>query len=143
MNIKLQGINFIQLDFMGKIPDEYFGKYDSLSCLHALEHFGLGRYGDNFNLRGYEQGLDNLINLSKKGGYIYLTVPIGKQRIEFNAHRVFNPSTIINYVKGRLNLEEFSIVDEYHNLFINQSLEDPKCKRSDYYNLGIFCFTKI
>jgi hypothetical protein len=38
----------------GSTPDGYC---DSLSCLHALEHFGLGRYGDPIDPRGHEKGI--------------------------------------------------------------------------------------
>ena len=36
---------------------------DSLSCLHTIEHFGLGRYGDSINPRGHIIGLENLVKM--------------------------------------------------------------------------------
>ena len=62
---------------------------DSLSCLHALEHFGLGRYGDRVDYRGHLVGWENMGRMLKREGKLYFSVPIGKQRVEFNAHRVF------------------------------------------------------
>ena len=67
---------------------------DSASCLHALEHFGLGRYGDPVGADHWKSGLTALSLMLESGGWLYLSVPIGRQRVEFNAHRVFHVSTI-------------------------------------------------
>ncbi len=70
--------------------DSSFNQYtDSLSCLHALEHIGLGRYGDSIDFLGHRKAFDNLYLMLKKGGRLYLSTPIGHQRIEFNSQRVF------------------------------------------------------
>ncbi len=82
-NINFRRFNLMDKDFNLK---DYC---DSLSCLHALEHFGLGRYGDEVNFEGHLIGWKNIYNILKKGGKLYFSVPIGSQRIEFNAHRVF------------------------------------------------------
>jgi SAM-dependent methyltransferase len=52
---------------------------DSLSCLHALEHFGLGRYGDPVDYYGYQRGWRNLHRMLEPGGKLYFSVPIGPQ----------------------------------------------------------------
>ena len=60
---KTPNISFKQIDLMNK-PDEYMEDYcDSLSCLHAIEHFGLGRYGDPINLDGHNIGLNNIYQI--------------------------------------------------------------------------------
>jgi len=63
---------------------------DSISCLHALEHFGLGRYGDSLDPEGWKKGLSNISNILRSGGTMYLSVPVGRPRVVFNAHRVFD-----------------------------------------------------
>ena len=68
---------------------------DSLSCLHALEHFGLGRYGDPVDPEGFRRGLANMAALLKPDGVFYLSVPIGIERVEFNANRIFDPRTVV------------------------------------------------
>lgn len=68
---------------------------DSLSCLHAIEHFGLGRYGDPLNAAGFTLGLANLVNLLEPGGTLYLSCPSGDDVVHFNAHRALLPSTIV------------------------------------------------
>lgn len=69
---------------------------DSLSCLHVLEHLGLGRYGDPLDPKGYAKGLMNLAGLLEDRGILYLSAPVGYQRVEFNANWVFAPETILS-----------------------------------------------
>jgi len=88
---------------------------ESVSCLHAIEHIGLGRYGDKLDYDGWEKGLKELARVLKPGGNLYLGVPIGRERVCFNAHRVFSPKTICNAVHS-LNLVSFSYVDDHGNL---------------------------
>jgi hypothetical protein len=115
-NVNIPNMEFYQADFSRPLPPELIGVCDSVSCLHALEHFGLGRYGDAVNINGYETGFENLINMLTKGGILYLSVPVGPQRIEFNAHRVFDVKTICNMTE-RIggDIKSFSYVDDIGN----------------------------
>ena len=90
---KIPGVIFKQADFMSPIGQVTY--CDSLSCLHALEHFGLGRYGDPVDPGGADRGFANMASLLKERGVFYLSVPIGIERVEFNANRVFDPRHII------------------------------------------------
>lgn len=83
----------------------------SLSSLHAIEHFGLGRYGDGIDPDGYIKVLESLKRVLALEGYLYLGVPIGEERLEFNSQRVFNPRTIVSIMEG-LVLKSFSYVDD-------------------------------
>lgn len=86
---------------------------DSLSCLHVIEHVGLGRYGDPLMPEGWRRALESLTRMLQDNGILYLSVPIGPQRVEFNAHRVFAPETIVHAAAGLgLRLEHFSWVDD-------------------------------
>ena len=64
---KHKNINFVQADLMNP---QNLGETDSLSCLHAIEHFGLGRYNDPIEVDGHLKGIDNLIKLVSNGGYL-------------------------------------------------------------------------
>lgn len=87
-----------------QIPDK---SIDSLSALCSIEHFGLGRYGDPIDPEACFTCFDNMQKKLKSGGRLYLSVPVGKERVEFNAHRVFYAKTIICCFPS-LKLEEFS-----------------------------------
>jgi SAM-dependent methyltransferase len=113
-----RNIVFRRCDIAAEIEPQYVDYCDSLSCLHALEHFGLGRYGDSLDPDGHLKGLDNIRRILKSGGILYLSVPIGPHRIEFNAHRVFGVPELIRLVDERFAIRRFSYVGdagEFHD----------------------------
>ncbi|WP_413857596.1 DUF268 domain-containing protein [Candidatus Aalborgicola defluviihabitans] len=61
----------------------------------------MGRYGDPIDPLGYQKGLSNMIAFLKQGGTFYLSIPIGQERVEFNAFRVFDPFEIIQLTKAQ------------------------------------------
>lgn len=65
---------------------------DSLSCLHAIEHFGLDRYGDLINPNGHLICFENMIKILKEKRILYISFPIttSTTNVYFNAHRIFN-----------------------------------------------------
>jgi SAM-dependent methyltransferase len=108
-------IVFRQADLMN--PSDNFKNYcDSLSCLHALEHFGLGRYGDPIDLYGHVKGFQSLSEILKPGGLLYVSVPIGTERVDFNANRVFAIKTVLDLAQEHFELEDFSYVDDAGDL---------------------------
>lgn len=142
---KIPGIVFKQADLMlSNVFHTTYGGCDSLSCLHAIEHFGLGRYGDTIDPKGYKYGIANMSKLLNPDGRFYLSAPIGKERVEFNAHRVFDPGTIIRCVESNgLKLLSLTIIGSDNavrpvQLSPNTILDLAQC----CYNLGIFVFVK-
>jgi hypothetical protein len=147
----IPGVIFKQADLMSadsvsNIIGNGIGYCDSLSCLHAIEHFGLGRYGDTVNPLGYKLGIANLSKLLKVSGRLYLSTPIGQERVEFNANWVFDPKTIIDVARSvGLILDQLIVLDQKggREKFINPSIQEIKELSKFYYRLGIFYFTKI
>jgi hypothetical protein len=70
---------------------EYENSFDSVSSLHSVEHFGLGRYGDNLDVWGHLKGLHNIAKCVQLGGHLYVSFPIGKKEVEFNSQRIISP----------------------------------------------------
>lgn len=142
---KLPNITFMQADLMATISDELTDYCDSLSCLHALEHFGLGRYGDPVNYDGYLLGLDNLHKILKTGGKLYVSVPIGTQRVEFDAHRIFSISYLLELFVDKYRIDYFSFVDDKGDLHENASITDSSQENNFgcMYGCGIFELTKL
>jgi SAM-dependent methyltransferase len=110
----------------------------SVSCLHVIEHIGLGRYGDPIDPSGAAKGLSELQRVVAPGGTLYLTTPVGRERVCFNAHRVFDPASIIAAVP-ELRLTAFSLVDDAGRLIMDC---DPALARSLDYGCGLFEFTR-
>ncbi|MEJ5897636.1 DUF268 domain-containing protein [Aquabacterium sp. G14] len=134
-------IKFIQGDLMSqdKVPVDYC---DSLSCLHALEHFGLGRYGDPIAPEGHRKGFDNLTRMLKPGGMLYISFPIGSNETigtHFNAHRVFDPTEILAWSGDTFTLVDYSYVDDNGDLHLDKTpAQTPALK----YGCGIFTLMK-
>jgi len=142
---KIKNIQFIQADFM-KLKPEMLNYTDSISCLHAIEHFGLGRYGDPIDAYGHLKGLQTIQNVLKKGGKFYFSVPIGKQRIEFNAHRVFSMEYLLSLFKNKYTIDHFSYVDDTGDLHENVNPDDETSVKKNFrckYGCGIFEMTKL
>ena len=139
----VENIIFKQADFM-ELDDKMIDYCDSISSLHAIEHFGLGRYGDIIDYFGHIKALNNIAKILKKGGKFYFSAPIGKQRIEFNAHRVFSVSYLIKLLTDKYNIDSFSYVNDEGILFKNVAISDVDVQ-SNYgcsYGCGIFEMTK-
>lgn len=143
LDSNIPNVRFRQVDMMAPLPPSLACYCDSLSCLHALEHFGLGRYGDRVDFEGHLKGLANLKAVLAPGGRLYLSVPIGPQRIEFNAHRVFSLSTLFSLVSD-MTLERFSYVDDRGDLHENVAAApaDVAANFGCRYGCGILELTK-
>lgn len=142
---EVPNVKFTQIDLMAAIKNGLVEYCDSLSCLHTIEHLGLGRYGDLVNYDGYLLGLDNLYNILKKGGKLYFSTPIGPQRIEFDAHRVFSLSYLLELFDGKYQIDHFSFVDDQGDLHENASMTAVN-KNNNFsctYGCGIFEMTKL
>lgn len=139
VKINHKNISYMKADLMN-IQSTLLNSVDSISCLHALEHFGLGRYGDPIDYYGYLKGFENITSMLKKGGIFYFSVPIGPQRIEFNAHRIFSMKYLIDLVSTDYIIKSFSFVDDNDNFLPNTILTEENiinnfdCK----YGCGIF-----
>lgn len=87
------------------------GGLRSVSCLHVVEHVGLGRYGDPIAPAGTRIAIAELARIVAPGGRLYLTTPVGRERVCFNAHRVSAPASVIASATG-MRLKSFSLVDD-------------------------------
>jgi len=141
----ITNIIFRCVDVMDNLDGQYFNYCDSLSCLHALEHFGLGRYGDPILFDGYIKGLENIHKILKTNGKFYLSVPIGPQRIEFNAHRVFSVKYLLMLLNNKFRIDSFSYVDDKGDLHEKVELKESELINSFgcHYGCGIFEMTKL
>lgn len=135
---KHNNITFLRRDLM--IKDTSFDEMaDSISCLHAIEHFGLGRYGDPINPDGHLIGLDNIIDMLKIDGTLYLSVPISDTPgVHFNSQRTFFPSDVVAWSK-KVSLQRFDFVDDTGSI---NFLADINFLPEIHYGCGIFTFKK-
>lgn len=126
--------------------DTALGLYtDSISCLHAIEHFGLGRYNDTIDADGHIRGLNTIYHTLKQGGKFYFSTPIGPQRIEFNAHRVFSIQYLLHLFKGKYSIDSFSFIDDsgdlYKDIELTKAMIESNCDCT--YGCCVLELTKI
>ena len=94
---QIKNLYFTQADIC-KLKPELAESYDLVTSLHALEHIGLGRYGDPIDPNGFTKGLENCRRLARSQGEVLISLPIAstpKDTTEFNAQRIFSSNTIL------------------------------------------------
>jgi hypothetical protein len=140
---KVKNIIFRKADLM-QLPENMINYCDSISALHSIEHFGLGRYGDPIDYYGYLKAIENISKILQSNGKFYFAVPIGRQRIEFNAHRIFSVQYLLDLLSAHFYVNSFSYVNDKGEFFENMELSKKEvevnfgCK----YGCGIFELTK-
>lgn len=136
IDAKLENLKVIDASILNlPYPDN---SIESISCLHVIEHIGLGRYGDEIDPDGWKKACKELQRVLAKGGRLYLSTPIGKPRVCFNAHRVFSPYIFIN-VFDELELVGKGVIDDVGEYY--DCVEFSIYQENDY-SLGLFIFVK-
>lgn len=87
----------------------------SLSCMHVVEHIGLGRYGDDIDPDGDLKAISELKRVVAPGGLLLFVVPCGAQaKICFNAHRIYTLEMVKSYFE-EFELLEMSLITDHQN----------------------------
>jgi hypothetical protein len=113
----------------------------SLSCMHTIEHVGLGRYGDPVDYDGDLKAIAELIRVLAPGGTLLFVTPVGVPRIEFNAHRIYAYEQVCESFSS-LHLKEFSLVPDDYQTYGLISNADPALVAQQQYACGCFWFMK-
>lgn len=109
----------------------------SISCMHTIEHVGLGRYGDPIDPDGDLKAISELKRVTAVGGNLLFVVPVGKPKIMFNAHRVYGYSQVIEYFGG-FELKDFFLIPD--NTLEIGPIANATEDDSDMQNYGCGCF---
>jgi SAM-dependent methyltransferase len=137
LDLTLDGLRFVP----GSITELPYadGAVRSLSCLHVIEHIGLGRYGDAVDARGPWRGAAELVRVLSPGGRLLFSTPIGRERVVFDAHRIFDPDTVIRMF-APLRLSSFDLIDDT-GTGVMRNASFPAARSCDY-GCGLFVFEK-
>ncbi|RYG74978.1 DUF268 domain-containing protein [bacterium] len=112
----------------------------SLSCMHVIEHIGLGRYGDAPDPEGDLKAMKELTRVLAPGGKLLFVTPVGRPVLRFNAHRIYSFEQICAAF-GELKLQSFALLpDDFHQGLIEGASAELVAQQS--YGCGCFCFTK-
>ena len=113
----------------------------SVSCMHTIEHVGLGRYGDKLNPLGDRIAAAELVRILRPGGILLFVVPVGRPRLQFNAHRIYSFEQVLDMVQPLELVEHGLIPDDAVNVGM---VEDPSADliNQQVHGCGCFVFRK-
>lgn len=103
-NLKCGAADLCQLPFGDRTVQ-------SISCMHTIEHIGLGRYGDPLDALGDRKALSELQRVVAPSGSLLIVVPIGRPRVQYNAHRIYDPQMIEQYLP-ELKLRSWALLKD-------------------------------
>ena len=140
----IPNVMFTQCDIT-QMDSRFINYSDSVSCLHTIEHFGLGRYGDEIDSNAPYKGLSNLANILSENGILYLSTPVGSEKIYFNAHRVFDIYDLIESVKlNGLVLESLAYKIPGESFTKSDNIDDDLARLKNVeYALAVLTLRKI
>lgn len=131
-NFSIKHADLLQLPFEDN-------SLESVSCMHVVEHVGLGRYGDMIDFDGDLKAINELKRIVKIGGKLIFVVPVGVPRIEFNAHRVYSYEQVVSFFDG-FDLIEFGLIpDKCPDGII---YDQPHLVSEQVFGCGCFLFQK-
>jgi hypothetical protein len=106
--------------------------------MHTIEHIGLGRYGDQIDPNGDMRAVNELKRVLAENGSLLFVTPVGKPKIEFNAHRIYSFEMVMEMFEG-LKLMEFSLITDSGDFIENAN---PDIVKEQKYGCGCFWFKK-
>ncbi|MCX5778968.1 MAG: DUF268 domain-containing protein [Elusimicrobia bacterium] len=135
-NIQLDNLTCGAADML-QLPFET-GSVHTMTCLHVLEHIGLGRYGDPLDAEGDLKAIVELKRVIAPAGNLVLTVPIGRPKVIFNADRVYSYAQIMSYFSG-FRVQECALIPDQGGLLSHAS--ESMCN-DQVYGCGCFWLVK-
>jgi ubiquinone/menaquinone biosynthesis C-methylase UbiE len=114
---------------------------ESLSCMHVVEHVGLGRYGDPLDASGDVKAIRELKRVVAPEGHLLFVTPIGKPKIAYNAHRIYSYRQISDLFSD-FTLTEYTLIpdDAVENGPVLNASEELTDQQT--WGCGCFWFTK-
>lgn len=137
-NLELESLSVDSADLTRLSIDD--ASLPSVSCMHVVEHIGLGRYGDTIDPVGDLKAMHELKRIVAPGGSLLFVAPVGQAKVEFNAQRIYSFEHIVEAFSG-MQLKEFSLVpdNKKQGLIISA---DPEMVKLQSYGCGCFWFIR-
>jgi len=136
--LRLDGLEVLTADICDlKFEDR---SIHSLSCMHVVEHLGLGRYGDPLDPDADLKGMSELQRVLSAGGNLLFVVPVGRPKVVFNAHRIYSFAQIIEQFP-ELTLNEFALIPQNGPEGLIVGASEERVSEEDY-GCGCFWFSR-
>ena len=140
IRLPLPGLECAAGDLMN-LPYET-GTVKSLSCMHVMEHIGLGRYGDPVDAQGDLKAAKELSRVIASGGQMIMALPVNKTpMVVFNAHRYYTYDMIMQMFPD-MQLQEFALIDNRSIIRHADYSSIRNVKAREYEDCGCFHFIK-
>jgi len=111
---------------------------ESISCMHVVEHVGLGRYGDGIDYDGDLKAVKELKRVVRHGGNLLFVVPVGKHPvIQYNAHRIYSWEMVLEMFADEFVLVESALIPEQGHVGL---VHTPSKALLDSQNYACGCF---
>ncbi len=75
-------------------------KGDAAISISSFEHDGLGRYGDPLDPDGDLKAMAKLRTQLATGSLAFVSVPLGRDAVVWNAHRIYGPARLPAFLAG-------------------------------------------
>lgn len=142
-DIRTSGLPFRDIEEnradLTRLPPSWTATLQSVSCMHVLEHIGLGRYGDALDASGDRKAAAELARVLAPGGQLLMVVPMeDPPRVCFNGHRLYSYSQVMDLFPD-LSLQEFTLITNEGQFFENA---DPSLLGGRKYSCGCFRYKK-
>jgi hypothetical protein len=98
-------------------------QFDAAISISSFEHDGLGQYGDPIDPDGDLKTMHRMKSMIRKGGLLYLAIPLGADAVHWNAKRVYGPLRFPRMIEGWDLLESFAGPPE--ELYVKPSVCEP------------------
>ena len=82
-------------------------RFDMGISISSFEHDGLGRYGDPINPDGDLEAMKNMKHIIKKDGLLFLSVPVARDVLVWNACRVYGD------IRFPLLIKDWELLEAY------------------------------
>ena len=141
---KIENVIFRKIDLM-RLPEDMIEYCDSISSLHSLGQFGFRGYGNEMNCNDHSNAIQNIYSLLKRWGKFYFSAAIGTLRTEFNTRGIFSLYYLLNLLKDKFYINNFSYVNDSGDLYENVELSENNIATNlncDF-GCGIFELTKL
>ncbi|NDW09798.1 DUF268 domain-containing protein [Dysgonomonas sp. 520] len=136
--VKLDNATYGRADLMNLHFED--NSIESLSCMHTIEHIGLGRYGDKIDPKGDIIAVNELKRVCAINGNLLIVLPVGIPKVMFNAHRIYDPHLVVNELFEGFDLIEFSLIKDDSEFVRNADLDTAAQQN---YGCGCFWFKKL
>jgi hypothetical protein len=100
-------------------PAEYAARptpFDIVLSISSVEHDGLGRYGDPLDPDGDLRAMSGLRRMLKPEGLLILAVPVGRDALVWNAHRIYGRQRLPLLLQGWRLLASYGFDEQLFDL---------------------------